>query len=199
MLVAEQLGLERQTWREMESIACARIALARARGDFGAARHLARRLRDTAQARGLKRTLLRCLAEWMVLEYQARETASAISRLKEFLRRFSTTDYSRPLARYPDVSVRVLELLLGSDTESDIRSHAENLYHEVGKGTVESDFRVSRYSAQELNVLQGLVLGQRDKEIARRVGLTENGVRYHLKKIYRKMGVNRKVRGHCLA
>ena len=92
--VAEQLDLDRQTWREMEAIACARIALARAKGDFGAARHLARRLRDTAQARGLTRTLLRCLAEWMVLEYQAKETASAISRLIEFLRRFSTTDYS---------------------------------------------------------------------------------------------------------
>ena len=48
-------------------------------------------------------------------------------------------------------------------------------------------------TAREIEVLEGLGRGERDKEIARRLGITENGVRYHLKNIYRKLGATGRV------
>ena len=191
--LVDQLDLDGQTWREMEAIACARIGLLRAEGEFETARRLACSLRDCAEARGLTRTLMRCLAEWMSLEFQAARMDEAVAQLHEFLRRFRSTDYARPLARHRQVSVRVLRRLLDREMESDIRRHAESLLDDL-VGTRAGEQRAApRYSAREISVLEGLAMGQRDKQIARCLGLTENGVRYHLKKIYRKMGASGRV------
>ena len=190
--LADQLDLDGQSWREMEAIACARIRLLRARREYADARRVAFGLRACASGRGLIRTLMRCLVEWMVLEFESRDTAAAAARLHEFLCRFQATDYSRSLTHIPDVGGAVLEHLLKMDLEHGVRAGAESLRHVLGKAAFGDRCEVPHYSAQEVKVLQGLTRGERDKEIARRVGLSENGVRYHLKKIYRKLGVSRR-------
>ncbi|MEM6913314.1 MAG: LuxR C-terminal-related transcriptional regulator [Pseudomonadota bacterium] len=45
------------------------------------------------------------------------------------------------------------------------------------------------FSEKEITVLRELSAGQSDKEIALVIGMTEHGVRYHLKKIYQKLSV----------
>ena len=190
--LVDQLDLDGQSWREMEAIACARIGVLQAGFEFDKARHLAGHLHETAQARGLTRTLMRCLAEWMILEYRAADVDAAAGRLRAFLHRYRDTDYSRPLARCAEVSVQVLQHLIDQEVDSDVREQALSMLQDVGQATAAEETDVPHYSAQEIRILQGLAFGLRNKEIARHVALTESGVCYHLKKIYRKMGVNRR-------
>ena len=48
------------------------------------------------------------------------------------------------------------------------------------------------FSAREMDVLDKLLMGFSNKEIARALELTENTVKFHLKKIYTKLGVRRR-------
>ena len=191
--LSDQLNLDGQSWREMEAIACARIGLLGAEEEFDTARRVALNLRNTARAHGLTRTLMRCLAESIGLECRAMNLDGAVARLQEFLHRFRLADYSRPLMRDRQVSVRVLRRLLDREPDSDTRGYAESLLDELGEPRAPEKRQAPSYTLREINVLHGLVEGQRDKEIARRLGLTENGVRYHLKKIYRKTGASSRV------
>lgn len=51
----------------------------------------------------------------------------------------------------------------------------------------------SMFSAREIEVLQGLAEGQSNKEIARDLDLTDNTIKFHLRNIYRKLGVKKRV------
>ena len=48
------------------------------------------------------------------------------------------------------------------------------------------------FSARELQVLAEVRQGLRNKEIADRLGISQPGVRFHLRNIYRKTGVSRR-------
>ena len=192
-LPAELSDLHGQSWREMEAISCARIGLLDAEGEFGAARRLAEELRDVALRRGLQRTLMRCLALWMRVEFRSGDFKGAVAKLLEFLHRLRATDYSRPLVRDREVSSGVLERLLGMDVELRIRGVAESLQRQLRPPETLELPAASRYSDREIDVLRGLESGQRDKQIARGLGLSEHGVRYHLNKIYRKLGADGRI------
>ena len=181
------LDLDRQSWREMEAICCARLRLLSNSGSLEAARRLAHRSSKVARERGLTRTLLRCLARSMVLEHRAGNADVAVAQLVGYLRSSPGTDFRGPLARERATSRVLLVRLLNTDIEGDIRKTAESLlrHFEEPAGTPAPQFTV-----RELEVLQCLGRGERDKEIARRLGLTVDGIRYHLKKIYRKTGAS---------
>ena len=183
--------LDTQSWREMEAISCAWIRLLTAQGQFDAAREAAARLCEVARKRGLARTLMRCLALWMGLEYRAGRENDAAARLLEYLSAFGGTDYIKPLARERETSARVMKTLLGLDLQASIREIANVVMEQLG-ATV-ADAPAQHYTAREIEVLEGLGRSERDKEIARRLGITENGVRYHLKNIYRKLGATGRV------
>lgn len=53
--------------------------------------------------------------------------------------------------------------------------------------SVDQDARL--FSEKEITVIRELSTGMSDKEIALVIGMTEHGVRYHLKKIYQKLSV----------
>ena len=186
------LDLDGQSWREMESISCARIPLLAAQGEFEAAREVAVGLCEVARKRGLARTRMRCLALWMGLEYRAGRENDAAARLLEYLRALGGTDYIRPLVRERETSAQVMQAVLGFDLPANIREIANAAQEQLG-ATVAEDPRSQHYTAREIEVLEVLGRGERDKEIARRLGITENGVRYHLKNIYRKLGASGRV------
>ena len=191
---AHLLELTGQSWRELEAVACARIALLGALGQFDAARHLAHNVRATAHGWGLKRTLMRCLATWSTLEHQASNPDGAKELLIEFLRAYRDTDYSRPLAREGEASVDVLRMLLDGRLEPDIRVHAQQLLQELGAASArDQDHAQVDFTPKDIEILKCLALGQRNKEIARSLGLTDSGVRYHLKRIYRALGATGRI------
>ncbi len=190
--LANLLDLDTQSWREMEAISCARIRLLTAQGEFDAARVVAAQLCEVARKRGLARTRMRCLALWMGLEYRAGRENDAAARLLEYLRAFGATDYIKPLVRERETSAQVMKTLLGLDRQANIGEIANGVLEQLGT-TVADAPQAQHYTAREIEVLEGLGRGERDKEIARRLGITEYGVRYHLKNIYRKLGATGRV------
>ncbi len=186
------LDLEAQTWREMEAIALVRIRLLAAQGELESARELAARLCALAREHGLTRTHLRCLAVWMAMDYRADCSHDAAARLREYLSEYGATGYIRPLVRERDTSIEVLKTLLGMDLRADIRKIANTVLEQLG-ATVADVLRTQHYTAREIEVLEYLGRGERDKEIARHLGITANGVRYHLKNLFRKLGASGRV------
>lgn len=189
--VVQIVDLSHQSWREFESVACARIALLAARGEVDAARRLAAAIAATARGWGLKRPLMRCLAVWSALEHRASNPDAAAVRLAEFLSLYRNTDYARPLEREGDAPFEILEDLLAREGEPDTRTDALTLLARLrGDPSVDGS---ERFTGKEIEVLNGLAQGLRNKEIARSLGISDSGVRYHLKAIYRTLDTNNRV------
>ena len=171
-----------QSWREMEALSCARIRLLTELGKRDAARDLAKRVRGTASERGLTRTLMRALVLSMAIDA---DTGRANEPLVEFLRLTCRTDYLRPLARHREVSRDLLTRLLAENPNPQIREAAGSaLAHLAGPPAAPRPV----FSPREQAVLAELSQGLRNREIAGRLRISEDGVRHHLKNIYRKTG-----------
>lgn len=181
------LDLDRQSWREMEAISCARLRLLIVSGRLDAARELGDRLARVARERGLMRTLMRCLALSMLLEHRAGDADAALARLTDLLRLHAGTGYARPLIRERGTTQPLLERLLGMDIEPGTREAAEALRRRLGAA---EEAAMPEFTPREREILEWLGRGRRDKEIARHLDLTVDGVRYHLKNIYRKTGAS---------
>ena len=95
----ELVDLDRQSWRTMEALSCARIRLLAEQGECAAAEALAHRLCGAASERGLTRTVLRGLATSMVVAELAGRQDRALVRLSEFLRLTHRVDYVRRYAQ----------------------------------------------------------------------------------------------------
>ena len=180
------LDLSGQSWREMEALSCARLGLLIAGGRFDAARSFAAELRAVADGRGLRRTLMRGLALSMVLEQRAGESAAATGHLEAFLRLFAETPYVRPLIREREACAAVVTAFLESGAESPHRETAQLLLAAMNRVDA---VRSPELSEREKEVLERLGRLQ-DKKIATELGLTVHGVRYHLRKLFTKLGAN---------
>ena len=185
---ADLFDLDVRSWREMEALAEARIRLLAGQGDLDAARDLAGRLCVAAAERGLARTLMRGLAAAAAAAHRAGDAAGAAARAAEFVRLARRTDYPRPLVREGAAAAAVLRDLLRTDLDPAARAAAEALRAQVEEPSAAPAPPV--LSAREREVLAGTARGERAKETAARIGLTEDGVRYHLKQIYRKLDVS---------
>ena len=183
------LDLSGQSWREMEALSCARLGLLIAGGRFDAARSFAAQLRVAADGRGLRRTLMRGLALSMVLERRAGESAEAAGHLEAFLRLFAETPYMRPLIREREACAAVVSEFLESEVESPYRETAQSLLAAMKRFDA---VRPPELSEREKEVLERLGRLQ-DKQIAAELGLTAHGVRYHLRKLFTKLGANTRV------
>ena len=184
---ADLLDLDGQSWRTMEVLSCARVRLLVDQGSYDAADELAEAISGVASAHGLVRTGLRSQALSMVVAYHADMPDLAVDRLAAYLRRVRDADYYRPLARDGRVSLSVLRRLLGRKPDADLREAAESLLASLDKRSATTE---PEFSAREQEILAEVRGGRRNKEIAAQLGITEEGVRYHLKKIYRKTGVS---------
>ena len=181
----EILDLSGQTWREMEALALARIRWLAALGAEDEARTLASALREAADRHGLARTLMRGLAAAMVVEAEAGNTGRALELLREFLAGLAKTDYPRPLVREPSAGAPLLRQLLASQVAPEVRGTAEALLAHLKEDGTQT-LAGPAFTPRELEVLRLLSRGARDREIAAELGLSGDGVRYHLKNIYRK-------------
>ena len=83
--------------------------------------------------------------------------------------------------------VPLLESLLGNGADPRVRAPAEQLF-DVLRGVGGAPPEAVRLTPRELQILEHLATMQ-DKEIARVLGLSVPGVRYHVAKIFAKLGV----------
>ena len=187
--VLEIVDLEDQTWREMEAISCAGIRLLTAQSRFEDARRLAGALLGTSRERRLRRTEMRGLALAMVLEHRAGNSVDAQGHLLDYLCIYAETDYIRALIADREVVLGLLQGLADTELDEDVGILAEALrralVNEPGERTPDA---APVLTPRECDILQRLDK-YRDKEIANALDLSEDGVRYHNKKIFRKLGV----------
>lgn len=185
----EIVDLESQTWREMEAIASAGLRLLVAESRFAAARELAAALLAISFEKRLKRTLMRARVLAMVLEHRAGDMAAAAGHLVEYLELYAGTDYSRPLVKDRETGLAVLGTFDDGDLDKRLRDPAAALTEVLQDAPPERNTdQVPTLTARENEILQRLERW-RDKEIGAALDLTEDGVRYHVKKIFKKLGV----------
>ena len=180
--------LGRQTWREMEAVSCAALRLLTAQSRFEAARELADALLGVCVERGLTRTRMRGLALAMAIEHRAGNRTEARARLVDYVELLADTDYARPLVQEREISLAVLNEL----GDGRIQPRLHNVVASL-RGLLEKLPRnrnadiVPTLTVREQEILQRLEQS-RDKEIGVALNLSEDGVRYHVRNIFQKLG-----------
>ena len=180
---AECLDLVHQSWREMEALCCARLALMTVLERFDEGRAFAADLCGVAVDRGLRRTLMRALPLSLMLEWRAGEKDAANAHLEHYLRLLKETGYFWPIVRNHENYRPPVEAYLDSNPDSPHSEKARELLAMM-HAPAQSDL----LSKRELQVLMHLETRQ-DKEIARILGLSPFGVRYHIRNLFAKLGV----------
>ena len=178
------LDLERQSWREMEALSTAWLRLSITRERFDEARSFAGGLRAAAATRSLRRTLMRALALSVVLEERAGNLAAADAHLAEFLALFVETDYARAVVLERRSCAPVVERCLDGTEDSPLRAPAQSLLSAMRRADSDGTLDLS---TREREILWRLD-GRSDKAIATELGLTIYGVRYHLRRLFSKLG-----------
>ena len=173
-------------WREMEALSCARLRLFAAGEAFEPGREFARTLLRTARSRRLVRMTMRGLAHAMSLEQAAGNPDAACGHLGEFLRHYAASDYARPLAREGEAGRAVLNRLCDSTTDDAVKAAADGLLASINAAPRRQS-PVATFSARELQVL-GCLADCRDKQIAEKLRISRDGVRYHVRRLFAKLG-----------
>ncbi len=182
---AEQcLDRKTQTWREMEAVACARLRLSIAEERYDEARAFGEALREACAAGGLRRTLMRALVLGVVLEERAVEPARQRRHLEEFLALFAETDYAWSAVCERRVCLPAVERFLKDADDSPLHEPARTLLARMRKADADPALELSGRERQILSRLET----KSDQEIAAELGLTIYGVRYHLRKLFPKLG-----------
>ena len=177
------LDLEGQSWREMEALGTASLRLSIERERFDEARGFAAELRATAEARDLRRTLMRALVLSVVLEERAGDQAAADAHLAEFLALLAETDYARSAVVERRSCASAVQRFLGSGANAPLRPLAESLLSAMHRADADPTLDLS---VREREILWRLD-GQSDKAIAEELGLTVHGVRYHLRRLFSRL------------
>ena len=177
-----------QSWREMEAVACARLRLLARRGDIDAARRLADRVDYLAERRGLKRTRMRALALRVRLEHHAGARGATRAALLAYLDLYEDTDYARPIGRLR-AAPALLGALLDAEPDGPRRRTTARLLKRIGDA---GDDPAPGLTARQREILRRLAAHEQDKTIAHALGLSVDGVRYHLRAVFAKLGVRRR-------
>ena len=129
---------------------------------------------------------MRTLAMSMALEYRAGDSAAARAHLVEFPRLFAETDCVMPLVREREVSLAVLNSVAEADPDPALATAVEALLPAL-TDAVAGKSSVPTLTTREADILRRIET-QRDKKIASDLGLSLDGVRYHVRKLFLELG-----------
>ena len=174
-----------RSWREAESVSCARVRLLAAEGDGDGARRLAGALMAAFAKRGLRRPVMRLQALCVAVAFVAGQRKTARADLAEYLDLYVETDYAHCLLREHGAA-DVLADFVDVEAPGPGRDAASRLL-----ALANPDGSAPRLTARELDILARLE-HQRDDAIAAALGLSRAGVRYHVKKLFTKLDVHRR-------
>ncbi len=181
------VDIDGRGWCWTEAVAGARVRLLGASGEPARAAELERSLARAAEQHGLCRTLMRSLALRVRLANDARDRDGAHTAAAEYLTHYARADYARPLLATGAATV-VLERVLDADPGGPRARPARRLLAMAGAAGAGS----VRLDGQEMAVLR-LLASHTNKEIGRAMGLSPDGARHHLRKIFDKLGVRRRL------
>lgn len=171
-------------------MATSNLAIARAMSLSVAASAVRRAIAD-AQERGARLFAIRVLVAEALLLWQLDKQDNSVARLREAL-----VIAAPERAFGPFIGLEPITAILAG-VKSDLSLNQESILLLNFVSQVTKHRRAVRplsdnslLSAREQEILEQLASGRANKEIARRFELTENTVKFHLKNIYAKLGVN---------
>ena len=183
---SECVDLSAQSWREMEAVSEARLRLLVARGRFDKGRALLADVRSVAADKEIRKIEMRAVANSIMLEHAAGDLKASQRRLREYLALYCETPYAWAVVREGAVCADVLSRFIATNADSACTSAARSLLAMLRRVEDAADASIS---AREREVLR-LLPENRVREIADSLGISVHGVRYHLRKLFTKLGVS---------
>ncbi len=190
-------------WREFDLAGIVLSQLALANDDPGRCAVLLDRLEHTTRQAGRLRGLARALALRAVLNHRQGGLQAALPALTQALEIGRSQGYVRSFVDEARMLRPVLRELLETEPASGTavvwaygRKLLEAMPDDTGSATTEPP---ELLSAREREVLRQLTLGQSNKAIGRKLGLTEPTVKFHLKNIFRKLEVRKRTLAVAIA
>jgi LuxR family transcriptional regulator, maltose regulon positive regulatory protein len=169
------------SWQEREFAALAGAFLDLASGEAQRALKRLTRLIDYARQKNLLRTLLRALLLRSAVFDRLGKDSMASVDFKEALCIGEATGLRRAFAEFGGRHT------VNQLTKSQANNFAEGL---AGLAKTAAPLAERPLTQRETQILQALRSGRSDKAIGRDLGITEHGVRFHLKNLYAKLGVH---------
>ena len=176
------------SWQERETYTLARAYLAIAGGNMSDALKLLSKRSAEAEKLGLRRSRMRYQALEFLLLRQKRDPR-AIEMLRMLISDGVEFGLHQQLVDLAGGNIRQL----APDIESSLDltpAESKFLARIVGANIASRNADAAQLSSRELEVLSALAQGGSDKELARQLGISDNGVRYHLKNVFRKLRVH---------
>lgn len=187
-------GQPLSSWRERDAVAGVMVRLAMQQGRHQEALAIGERMADDARAGGRAGALAKAqILRTRVLQEQgearlamesvipALEYAASEGAVRLFL------DEDEPMAMLIELCVRDHGAAM-SEAAREFASELLSAFH----GERSTAIGVRLFSRRQRQILLVLGRGQSNKEIARLLDLSEDAVKYHLKKIFRTLGVERR-------
>ena len=181
-----QAGLaegEGASWREVECLASAWARLMARHGRYSEGLRVCAAALAYGRARGAARMTLRLNVLSAICLEALGQRGAALERIGEVCAEVARTGYLRAVLREGAVLAPLLSEAAQRLPAQALRAQARELH---GRLTGEATRQAPLFSPRELDVLQQLDRGLKDKVIARRLGVSEHAVRFHLKNIYTK-------------
>ena len=189
-------SLFRKTWREIEAFTLALSRAARMQGRGKNLSSILSKLSDLSSSTNNQRLQINILLQKTLIHLSGEENEAAINLLARATELASHGHYFRPFLNEQSTLAPILQATLDHMGEQDFPTASVHTLEELMKLQSRQNpipGEAEGFSTRELQILSELSEGQADKLIARQTGLSAHGVRYHLKNIYQKMGVENRV------
>lgn len=174
-------------WREREAMSAAMSLHALARNRYDAARAHAQRIQAEARSQGRLRgvitahILLAC-----IMEAQGDRNGAETEMLCA-IRAAHPDGYVMPFTEAGFMARHILERLLADPSAMPMDS--QHIELAIRSFSLQPSHNPHDLSLREIEIMRHLSDGISNKLIARRMGITENTVKFHLKKAFQKLGV----------
>jgi LuxR family maltose regulon positive regulatory protein len=181
-----------RTWNETDRRMLLNARLALQDGDHEAARAEMLELDRRCTAGGRLRRRITCLLLLSAAYFESGRRDQAMSVMRQAISLSEPSQILRPFLEERRSATPILVHLSASAEARGLEAvelaFVNRLIAELQ--TRSGPLGAALFSTRELEILQQLVLGNNNKLIARALGITPHTVRFHLKKIYDKLGVS---------
>ena len=177
---------EGQTWREFERVPEARARLLIATERYDEARRLLRQWHAVAAAPSFRKVQLQALALAISLEQRAGDGKAALEHLERYLDLFTEVPYVWALVRERDHCADVVGQYVEARGDTPHGENAKLILVAMRRVGDRLDLSLTDRQLEVLRLLPDNPV----KSIANSLGLTAHGVRYHLRKLFTKLGAS---------
>lgn len=177
------------SWRERDAGSQALIVLRLREGGAAEALELASAMADTGRSRGRLRTVIKGLVFAAIAQDALGAGADALDTLHQAVRLAGPEGFVAPFAEEGAALTPLIGALIDQNSlDTYAARHARAIDRAIRTGA--SGTASSNLNPREQAILVHLAAGASNKVIARKMGVTDNTVKFHLKKVFAKLDVS---------